>query len=281
MGSTAEHEIAKVRMMVLETDEPDKDTFKERGSFAEILHHHFATAGRNHSPPLGIETDQRFVVTERGGRVPRYDEFDDVHSILITGSVFDAHGNNEWILELLQLLRELYIRRPDIKFSGICFGHQLLCRLFGSEIKPEPKGLWELGHSRINLTEIGRFLFKTESDEVFLHQMHQDQVVAPPSPESSDGLLPPGTKVNVWGSSDHTPVQGVFIANRIFTTQAHLAFDEAMVHRQIQMRVEAGSIQDLEHADRAKETAHLEHDGVTVAAAILRFFHDEDKEVGN
>lgn len=111
--------------------------------------------------------------------------------------------------------------------------------------------------------------------------MHQDQVVAPPSPESSDGLLPPGTKVNVWGSSDHTPVQGVFIANRIFTTQAHLAFDEAMVHRQIQMRVEAGSIQDLEHADRAKETAHLEHDGVTVAAAILRFFHDEDKGVGN
>lgn len=98
--------------MVLETDEPDKDTFKERGSFAEILHHHFATAGRNHSPPLGIETDQRFVVTERGGRVPRYDEFDDVHSILITGSVFDAHGNNEWILELLQLLRGEYYLAP-------------------------------------------------------------------------------------------------------------------------------------------------------------------------
>ncbi|ETS82658.1 hypothetical protein PFICI_04534 [Pestalotiopsis fici W106-1] len=281
MGSDSEKEIAKVRMMVLETDEPDRDTLNERGSFAEILHHHFATAGHNHDPPLGIETDQRFVVTERGGRVPRYDEFEDVHSILITGSVFDAHGNNEWILELLQLLRELYIRRSDIKFSGICFGHQLLCRLFGSEIKPEPKGLWELGHSRINLTEVGQSLFKTDSNEVYLHQMHQDQVVAPPSSESSDGLLPPGAKVYVWGSSDHTRVQGVFIANRIFTTQAHLAFDEAMVHRQIQMRVEAGSIQDLEHADRAKETAHLEHDGVTVAAAILRFFHDEDKGVGN
>ncbi|KAK6210477.1 U2 snRNP complex subunit [Pestalotiopsis sp. IQ-011] len=279
MGSTSEKEIAKIRMMVLETDEPDESTRNERGSFAEILHHHFTIAGHNHTPPLGIETDQRFVVAERGGRVPTFDEFDGVHSILITGSVFDAHGNNQWILDLLQLLRELYTRRPDIKFSGICFGHQLLCRLFGSEVKPQAKGEWELGHSRISLTEAGRFLFQNDASEVYLHQMHQDHVVAPPSPESSGGLLPPGTRIQVWGSSEHTQVQGVFIANRIFTTQAHLAFEETMVHRQIQMRVESGSIQDLEHADRAKETAHLEHDGVKVAAAILRFFHDEDKGV--
>lgn len=65
----------------------------------------------------------------------------------------------------------------------------------------------------------------------------------------------------------------------MFTTQEYLAFDEAMVHRQIEMRIKAGSIKDMEHADGAKETAHLEHDGDTVAAAILRFFHDEDKRV--
>lgn len=174
---------------------------------------------------------------------------------------------------------ELYLRRPDIKMSGICFGHQLLCRLFGSELRPESRGQWELGHSKINLTSIGKLLYRTDANKIHLHQMHQDQVVSAPSPESSKGLLSPGTKVHVWGSSDHTSVQGVFIANRIFTTQAHLAFDEAMVHRQVQMRVDAGSIQDLEHADRAKETAHLEHDGNVVAAAILRFFHDEDKHV--
>jgi hypothetical protein len=64
--------------------------------------------------------------------------------------------------------------------------------------------------------------------------------------------------------------------NRIFTTQAHLAFDSAMVKREIQMRVEAGSIKDLKHADEASETSHLEHDGAEVAGAILRFFHFED-----
>jgi hypothetical protein len=49
-----------------------------------------------------------------------------------------------------------------------------------------------------------------------------------------------------------------------------------MVKREIEMRVEAGSIKDLKHADEASETSHLEHDGEVAAAAILRFFHFED-----
>jgi hypothetical protein len=49
-----------------------------------------------------------------------------------------------------------------------------------------------------------------------------------------------------------------------------------MVKREIQMRVESGSIKDLKHADEASETSHLEHDGAAVAGAILRFFHFED-----
>lgn len=163
-------------------------------------------------------------------------------------------------------------------FSGVCFGHQLLCRLLGSEIASAAPTDWELGHTKINLTSAGQRLFQTDKPEVYLHQMHQDYVVAPPAPESSGGLLPPGTKVEVWGSSEHTRIQGVHIPGRLFTTQAHLAFDDGMVKRQIQMRVESGSIQDTEHADKAAETGGLEHDGDMVAAAILRFFHDEGGE---
>lgn len=176
---------------------------------------------------------------------------------------------------------ELFIRRPDIKFSGVCFGHQLINRLLGAKVGPAPSNDWELGHSRIHLSAVGKRIFQTEKDEVYLHQMHQDQVVSAPSTSSAGGLLPTDTKVYVWGSNEHTHIQGVFIANRVFTTQAHLAFDEAMVHRQIQMRVESGGITNLEHANRAKETADLEHDGDVVAAAILRFFHDENNDIVN
>jgi GMP synthase-like glutamine amidotransferase len=274
-------DMPKVRMLVLETDTAHEETIKARGTFGQILHHHFAQAGKEHDPPLGVETDRRFVVAEEGGKVPTFDEVKDFDAILMTGSMFDAHGNNQWILDLLALLREVWLRKPGCQLSGVCFGHQLICRLLGAEVAPEGSGDWELGHNRIDLTAIGQQLFRTDSTHIHLHQMHQDHVKAAPEPKSSDGLLEPGTKVHVWGASEHTPIQGIYIRNRVFTTQAHLAFDEDMVHRQIQMRVDAGSLSDFEHADRAKETAHLEHDGDVVAAAILRFFHGDDESIGS
>ena len=176
-------------------------------------------------------------------------------------------------------MAELWTKKPNFYFTGVCFGHQLLARLLGAKVGNSPKGDWELGHCSITLTPTGKRLFRTHSDHVHLHQMHQDQVAAPPTHESAKGLLSPETKVECWGKSDHTEVQGLYIKNRLFSSQAHLAFDEDMVRRQIQMREESGGIQDKEHADRARETAHLEHDGREVAKAILRLFRfDNDGE---
>jgi hypothetical protein len=44
-------------------------------------------------------------VTEKGGKVPKYEEFEGVKGVLITGSMYDAHGDDQWILDLLALLR--------------------------------------------------------------------------------------------------------------------------------------------------------------------------------
>ena len=101
-----------VRMIVLETDQPHPDDHDEKGSLGEILHDHFTRAGEDHEPPLGIETDQIFVVKEKGGRVPKVEEFEGVRGVLITGSMYDAHGDEEWILELLDLLRGTFCGRP-------------------------------------------------------------------------------------------------------------------------------------------------------------------------
>ena len=94
-----------LKLMVLETDLPHPDTQSEKGSFGEILHEHFSRAGAAHHPPLAVKTNQVFVVTEKGGRMPRKEEFDGYDGLLITGSVYDAHGDNPWILELLDLLK--------------------------------------------------------------------------------------------------------------------------------------------------------------------------------
>lgn len=92
-------------------------------------------------------------------------------------------------------------------------------------------------------------------------------------------LLSPDDKVDVWAKSKHTKIQGLYIRERLFTSQGHLGFDEKMVHRQIQTRVESGGIEDEKQAEEAKETAHMKHDGNVVAGAILRFFHGDDKKI--
>lgn len=91
--------------------------------------------------------------------------------------------------------------------------------MLGADV--DATGEWELGHSRIDLNPIGQKLFKTEEDHIHLHQMHQDHVVSPPSHKSTD-LLKEGDKVHVWGRSEHTKVQGLYVLNRVFTSQAHM-----------------------------------------------------------
>jgi GMP synthase-like glutamine amidotransferase len=174
---------------------------------------------------------------------------------------------------------DLWINRPDIRFTGICFGHQILCRTLGSKVAPEANGEWELSHSPVLVSDVGRALFSLpkSEDRIHLHQMHLDHVVYPPSMDTTD-LLPKGTKVHVWGTSDHTGVQGVYIQKRLFTTQGHMEFNEAMVKRQLQLRVKSGSLTE-ERANEAGERADWLHDGKVVAKAVIRFFHGDDDEI--
>ncbi|KAF1975162.1 class I glutamine amidotransferase-like protein [Bimuria novae-zelandiae CBS 107.79] len=270
----------KVRMLVLETDDPHPETQKETGSFGEVLNEVLVSAGEQHDPKLAIETVVHYAVEPRGGRIPEPSEItDEIHAILITGSVYDAHSDEPWVMKLMNLIKHLWIHRPDIKFTGICFGHQILCRVLGSKVEPNADGDWELSHTPISLTDVGRWLFRLPSSEehIRLHQMHLDHVVDPPSPSKTD-LLDANIEVHVWGTTDHTDVQGVYISRRLFTTQGHMEFDEKMVKRQLEMRVESGAVEKSD-AEEALETAEWMHDGVLVAKAVLRFFHGEDDKM--
>jgi hypothetical protein len=99
----------KVRMLVLETDEPHPDTQEEKGSFGDILNELLANAGEAHRPKLGIETMMQYIVEPEGGAIPKKEEItDDIHAILITGSEWDAHGDDKWIHELMDLIRCMF-----------------------------------------------------------------------------------------------------------------------------------------------------------------------------
>lgn len=96
----------RVRMLVLETDDPHPDTQEETGSFGEVLNEVLVRAGEQHDPKLAISTIIHYAVEPRGGRIPEPSEIgDDIHAILITGSVFDAHSDDAWILKLMELIK--------------------------------------------------------------------------------------------------------------------------------------------------------------------------------
>jgi GMP synthase-like glutamine amidotransferase len=100
-----------VRMLVLETDETHPDTQKEIGGFGEI----FIKAGDDHDPKLGIETMMQYIVEPEGGEVPSPEDIpEDLHAILITGSEWDAHGDDEWIHKLMKFIRCPYYPRHKL-----------------------------------------------------------------------------------------------------------------------------------------------------------------------
>jgi hypothetical protein len=58
------------------------------------------------------------VLRGRGPDRPAEKTGEELVAEAVTGSVYDAHGNNEWILKLLELLKTLWIKRPDFRFLG-------------------------------------------------------------------------------------------------------------------------------------------------------------------
>lgn len=95
-------------MLVLETDGMHPEHQNEKGSFGQVFDHVFNKAGKTHKPELGVETIIKFIVEAEGGEIPKLEEMDDMHAILITGSKYDAHGDDEWIVKLIKLVQGQY-----------------------------------------------------------------------------------------------------------------------------------------------------------------------------
>lgn len=72
---------------------------------------------------LADEGDEWRLYRAVRGELPRGDEIDRFDGFIVTGSCSDAHSNDTWILDLVDLLRNLVEKRK--KVLGICFGHQV------------------------------------------------------------------------------------------------------------------------------------------------------------
>ena len=125
-----------------------------------------------------------------------YPETRDVQAIILGGSG-DTHAGDEnlpWYESLMAYIQKAIDN--NIPVLGICFGHQLLGRLYGARIVCDPAQK-ELGSIAIRLNEEGQqdALFKGATDPLYSIAGHNDSVVN----------LPP--RLHVLASSDACPIQ--------------------------------------------------------------------------
>jgi len=134
--------------------------------------------------------------------------------ILVTGSPLSATAEERlpWMDELGHSLLDLGKR--GVPVLGICFGHQLLCRAAGGDVKRNRAGR-EIGTIEIQLTEAGlrdplfSWARSQPPDRLEVQATHLDAV----------DPLPPGA--TILAGNENTPAQAVRLSETVAGVQFH------------------------------------------------------------
>ena len=92
--------------------------------------------------------------------------------------------------------------------------------------------------------------------------MHKDEVLE----------APPGAEI--LGRTKLCAIHGMYKEGKLFTVQGHPEYNSTIVSEVLEARLKAG-VFSQEQYDEAKSRLYDTHDGLVVAAEILRFLLDD------
>ncbi|XP_042507365.1 gamma-glutamyl peptidase 5-like [Macadamia integrifolia] len=144
------------------------------------------------------------------GDFPEDDKLKCYDGFVVTGSCNDAHGNDVWIVKLVNILQKL--DSMNKKILGICFGHQILCRALGGKTGRAVSG-WDVGVRMINLLPSKQF---SSALKLPIYECHRDEVWE----------LPPQAEVIAW--SDKTTVEMFKYKEHIMGIQGHPEYSKGL-----------------------------------------------------
>ena len=96
---------------------------------------------------------------------------------LITGSKLSVYDDVQWIRDLETYIHLLHSKKKAL--LGVCFGHQLIAKALGGEVRKADKG-WVLGLQDYQFHKSFPWLNKMNTRVRLIHS-HQDQVISPVS----------------------------------------------------------------------------------------------------
>jgi GMP synthase (glutamine-hydrolysing) len=180
-------------------------------STAERTAHPVGSVERWFGTYLKAEPDVGFHVVP-GSSPMLTSEADAADGVIISGSPRDAWADSPDVLHLLEFAQRIVSRGQMV--LGVCFGHQLLGRALGADVRRNPAG-WEVGARKVELTAAGLEspLFAGFDAEFGVIESHRDAVLT----------LPRGAKL--LAANAHTPIQAFSVDERFFGVQFHPEMD--------------------------------------------------------
>jgi GMP synthase-like glutamine amidotransferase len=177
---------------------------------------------------------------------------DDCDGWICTPSRHSVWDPEPWIPEAQRLVAELVAReRP---YVGICFGHQLLARALGAEVRRAAGG-WEVGIQPYRIERRRRWM-QPPLERVRLIASHEDQVIG----------VPAGAEL--LATAESCPVAGLVVGERAWSLQGHPEFTPALAAALLDLRVE---LIGPEKVAAARTTLAGPDDRASVGAWIARF----------
>ncbi|KAG5023209.1 hypothetical protein AAZX31_07G168500 [Glycine max] len=177
------------------------------------------------------------------GEFPDEDDLGLYDGFVITGSCSDAHGNDTWVSDLLNLLRKL--DSINTKILGICFGHQILGRALGGKVTRSTTG-WDLGVRTITLSPSLRFALSSLDlpSRLSIIECHRDEIRE----------LPAKAEVIAW--SDKTGIEMFRYGDHIMGIQGHPEYSKDILLHLIDRLIQRNYIIDA-FGKQARERAAL------------------------
>ncbi|XP_071697023.1 gamma-glutamyl peptidase 3-like [Rutidosis leptorrhynchoides] len=177
------------------------------------------------------------------GEFPDKNELQNYDGFVVSGSPYDAYGDDEWVLELCFLLQ--IIDSMQKKVLGICFGHQVLCRALGGKVGKSHSG-WDIGLRNVKIIKDNfPFNFLEDLPEIppvlSIIECHQDEVWE----------VPMGA--NVLAFSDKTGVEVFTVGDHILGIQGHPEYSKDILNNLIDRLLNQNSIEiGVAEEDRSK-----------------------------
>lgn len=228
---------AKKRFAVLQAARDSEYVKKMYGGYFNLFVEAFGEEG---------ETWDLFMVVE--GEFPLFTDLQNYDGFVVSGSPYDAYGDDCWIRQLCVLLQA--IDSLQKKILGICFGHQVLCRALGGKVGKSKSG-WDVGLRNVrfnvkNIVNTSSCSFQINGFDVddfpqllSIIECHQDEVLE----------VPLGAKV--IGYSEKTGVEMFCFGDHILGIQGHPEYPLDIIHNLIDRLLTNGSIQE-ELAENAR-----------------------------